>query len=468
MLRLCFEHMVKWAVDEKIHLSDWHTGNINILNTSPPKFYLIDYDKCYLHVAAGDRARMKGGVETLLNNFTSTGVNEPWRFWVDETKKHMTEWWAEFQPGAASEGDLAKLMKKFTALEIDMKAKEKSKERIINAGLPASGSAASGSAGSASISTGSTELATSAENHISGLKLVISKKRLRARNELPAVSEVRERSESSSEPDWGEPPCERTHWDDWPAAGHDSMMNLRGLESNNEDAGGGDHIEASEDLEEPKPKIRKLRGSVAVDWFQDVVAKQMARMANVDKEACHGKTSHNFRSRRQRMADPSLNAMNENGHDPIQIHRDKGLEHCEINNDLLRLLFEALLNQIGLTGWLEERMPPMKKKILSTWDSNEFHSRQQKHFVKIAPDWKSLNREGKAHALNEFLINKFSTDRKFWDSRKMQPTTTERVICQISWPGFYMTESEKEDLVQKVIQEYLRLERSVYPDYATV
>jgi hypothetical protein len=168
--------MVKWAVDEKIHLSDWHTGNINIRNTAPAKFYLIDYDKCYLHVHAGDRARMKGGVDSLLKNFTSTGVNEPWRFWVDETKKHMKEWWAELQPGADPEGDLAKLMKKFTALEIDMKAKEKSMERIINAGFPASGSAASGSAGSASISTGSTELATSAENHISGLKLVISKK----------------------------------------------------------------------------------------------------------------------------------------------------------------------------------------------------------------------------------------------------------------------------------------------------
>ena len=132
---------------------------------------------------------------------------------------------------------------------------------------------------------------------------------------------------------------------------------------------------------------------------------------------------------------------------------------------MLRTLFEALLRQIELTGWLEERM---STKVQSCEDANEFHSRQQKHFKKLAPDWKALSRDEKAKALNEFIINKFSTDGRFWDTRKMQPTTGEAVLCQICWPGFYMTESEKERLVQKVMQEYLQLEHRIYPNYRTI
>ena len=48
------------------------------------------------------------------------------------------------------------------------------------------------------------------------------------------------------------------------------------------------------------------------------------------------------------MADPSLNAINKNGHDPLQIHRDRGQTHCAINNDMLRTLFDALLRRVDL------------------------------------------------------------------------------------------------------------------------
>ena len=506
MLNCTVETMITWSRDRKIELKDWHTGNINFLDTAPPKFYLVDYDKNKDNSGLSDRKRMAGGVLSLHKNLTSKGVKEPWRWWVDETAKELKEWWSDLQQNEADRGDLPKLWARFTALErvisANEKRREETRERINNATTDAAEdvdpsqaphciaarllrSLAPESAGSASIgesasesaplaaeSAESTKLATSRPNKMTSVQFV--KKSPSQRDQVPAASEeekikfqlrqltfqVRVRSESPDfEPDW----AEENQEDTWTTLDLPHTLNPRGLESNEQGAGGGHRIEASEDLKDNKPKIT---GSAAMDWFQKVIVEQMQRMAKVDEEACHGRTKNpdNFRSRRQRMADPSLNAINKNGHDPLQIHRDRGQTHCAINNDMLRTLFDALLRQIKLTGWLEERM---SQHVQSSEDANEFHSRQRKHFVKLAPDWKALSREEKAEALNEFIINKFSTCRRFWTTRKMQPTTGERTICQISWPGFYMTESEKEYLVQKVMQEYLQLEHSIYPNYRT-
>ena len=491
MLNCTVETMITWSSHHKIALKDWHTGNINFLDTAPPKFYLVDYDKNKDNSDLGDRKRMAGGVVSLHKNLTSTGVKEPWRFWVDETAKKIKDWWSDLQPNAADRGDLSKLWARFMDLERvisanEEKRREEMRERINNATTDAAEdvdpsqaphciaarllrSLAPESAGSASIgesasesaplaaeSAESTKLATSRPNKMTSVQF--EKKNPSQRDQVPAASEDRVRSKSPEfEPDWAEDNQE----DVW------SILDLpRGLESNDEDAGGGGGhgIEASEDLKDNKPKIT---GSVAMDWFQKMIVEQMQRMAKVDEEACHGKTKNldNFRSRRARLADPSLNAINENGHNPLQIHMERGQTHCTINNDMLRTLFEALLRQIELTGWLEERM---STRVQSSEDANEFHSRQSKHFKKIAPDWKALSRDEKAKALNEFIINKFSTCRRFWETRKMQPTTGEAVTCQICWPGFYMTESEKARLVQKVMQEYLQLEHRIYPNYRTI
>ena len=98
MLTIVFQNMVKWCREFEIELKDWHTGNINFLSTAPPKFYLVDYDKNIKNPDAGNRARMRAGVTSLRDNLTSNHVNEPWCFWVDETRKQITEWWAALEP----------------------------------------------------------------------------------------------------------------------------------------------------------------------------------------------------------------------------------------------------------------------------------------------------------------------------------------------------------------------------------
>ena len=110
MLNLTFENMITWSSVHKIELKDWHTGNINFLDTAPPKFYLVDYDKNKHSPGLTDRKRMAGGVLTLHKNLTSKGVkNERWRWWVDEPAREIKEWWAYLQPEAASRADLPRL-----------------------------------------------------------------------------------------------------------------------------------------------------------------------------------------------------------------------------------------------------------------------------------------------------------------------------------------------------------------------
>ena len=107
------------------------------------------------------------------------------------------------------------------------------------------------------------------------------------RDQVPAASEeekikfqprqlkyqLRVRSESPDfEPDW----AEENQEDTWTTLDLPHTLNPRGLESNEQGAGGGHRIEASEDLKDNKPKIT---GSAAMDWFQKVIVEQMQRMA---------------------------------------------------------------------------------------------------------------------------------------------------------------------------------------------
>ena len=129
---------------------------------------------------------------------------------------------------------------------------------------------------------------------------------------------------------------------------------------------------------------------------------------------------------------------------------------------MLGWLFRCLLGRIELYGWIQERSGEVK---IPTKDPTKFHSRQQTNFLKMAGDWKDLSREAKTEKLDDFVVQKFSTDRH---RKRMRPADGDTPVANlIQWPNFWMTDSEKECLVRDVMADYLAYECLFFPNHYT-
>ena len=398
--------MVRWVHQHKIKLKDWHAANINFKDATPPVLVLVDFDKNEGNSTEGRRTMMKGGVLTFEKNLSLEGLTEPWRGFMTDVKHSVKDWWGGLGSEAAQKKDVDKLRAKWYELNSlmppDSSAAEKSGSPLDEL-FRELGSAESASAASASISEGFAGKAPSESNRISGLTLV----RLdEIKPELTA--EIPEEPEESQEPEW-------------------------------ETCKGG--------------------GSSALDWLTNLVDAQHQLMNSVHERPCHGKDpTDNFKSRYERVANPALNVH----HDPEQLHYKRGQEHCDVNNNMVGWLFRCLLARIELHGWIPERSGQVK---IPSRKPETFHSKQITNFLKRARDWKELSKEAKKEILDEFLIQKFSTDRRRKRMRPAHPDTP--VANLIQWPNFWMTGSEKAWLVRDVMEDYLSYECYFFPNHYT-
>ena len=417
---IVFESMVRWVHQHRIKLKDWHAANINFKDGAPPVLVLVDFDKNEGNSTAGPRELMKGGVQTFEKNISLEGLKEPWRGFMKDVKQSIKDWWGKLGSEAAQKKDVDKLRAKWYTLDSlmppDSSAAEKSGDPLDEL-FRELGSAESASAASASISEGFAGKAPSGSNRISGLTLV------RLDEIRPeSTAEIPEEPEESLEPDWEES-CEE--------------------------------VDAQETA-----STCKGEGSSALDWLTNLVDAQYQLMNMVHEQPCHGRTPDmtKFKSRYERQANPALNVH----HDPVQLHLDRGQVHCDVNNNMLGWLFRCLLGRIELYGWIQERSGKVK---IPTKEPTKFHSRQITNFLKMAGDWKNLSREAKTEKLDEFVIQKFSTDRH---RKRMRPADGDTPVANlIQWPNFWMTDSEKAGLVQDVIADYLAYECYFFPNHYT-
>ena len=309
--------MVRWVHQHKIKLKDWHAANINFKDATPPVLVLVDFDKNEGNSTEGRRTMMKGGVLTFEKNLSLEGLTEPWRGFMTDVKHSVKDWWGGLGSEAAQKKDVDKLRAKWYELNSlmppDSSAAEKSGSPLDEL-FRELGSAESASAASASISEGFAGKAPSESNRISGLTLV----RLdEIKPELTA--EIPEEPEESQEPEW-------------------------------ETCKGG--------------------GSSALDWLTNLVDAQHQLMNSVHERPCHGKDpTDNFKSRYERQANPALNVH----HDPVQLHLNRGQEHCDVNNNMLGWLFRCLIGRMELYGWITERCGEVE---IPTKEPTRFHSRQ--------------------------------------------------------------------------------------------
>ena len=412
--------MVRWVHQHKIKLKDWHAANINFKDATPPVLVLVDFDKNEGNSTEGRRTMMKGGVLTFEKNLSLEGLEEPWRGFMEDVKESIKDWWEKLGSEAAEKKDVDKLRAKWYTLDSlmppDSSAAEKSGsplDELFRELEPAE----SASAASASISEGFAGKAPSGSNRISGLTLV----RLdEIRPESTGLEEPEE-PEEWLEPDWEES-CEEV------------------------------------DTQETASTC-KGEGSSALDWLTTLVDAQHQLMNSVHKRPCHGADpTDNFKSRYERQANPALNVH----HDPVQLHLDRGQEHCDVNNNMLGWLFRCLIGRMELYRWITERCGEVK---IPTKEPTKFHSRQITNFLKMAGDWKDLSREAKTEKLGEFVIQKFSTDRH---RKRMRPADGDTPVANlIQWPNFWLSDSEKQLLVKETIADYLSYECYFFPNHWT-
>lgn len=407
--------MVRWVHQHKIKLKDWHAANINFKDATPPVLVLVDFDKNQKNSTAISRTLMKDGVLTFEKNLSLEGLTEPWRGFMTDVKDSIKDWWTGLGSEAAQKKDVDKLRAKWYKLDSlmppDSSAAEKSGSPLDEL-FRELGSAESASAASASISEGFAGKAPSESNRISGLTLV------RLDEIRPeSTAEIPEEPEESQEPEW------------------------------------------EESCEELTASTCKGGGSSALDWLTNLVDVQQQLMNMVHKRPCHGKEpTENFKSRYERLANPALNVH----HDPEQLHYNRGQEHCNVNNNMVGWLFRCLLARIELYGWIPERSGQVN---IPSRVAETFHSKQITNFLKTAGDWKELSKEAKKEVLDEFLIQKFSTDRH---RKRMRPADGDTPVANlIQWPNFWMTDSEKAGLVPDVIGDYLSYECYFFPNHYT-
>ena len=425
--------MVRWVRQHKIKLKDWHAANINFKDATPPVLVLVDFDKNEKNSTAISRTLMKDGVLTFEKNLSLEGLTEPWRGFMTDVKHSIKDWWTGLGSEAAQKKDVDKLRAKWYKLDSlmppDSSAAEKSGSPLDEL-FRELGSAESASAASASISEGFAGKAPSESNRISGLTLVrLDEIRPESTAEIP---------EESMEPDWGDEP------------GHCPPP----LELHRTREESCEEVDAQETA-----STGIVEGSVALDWLTNLVDAQHQLMNMVHERPCHGKEpTENFKSRYERQANPALNVH----HDPEQLHYKRGQEHCDVNNNMVGWLSASDVYKRQLYGWIPERSGQVK---IPSKKPETFHSKQITNFLKTAGDWKELSKEAKKEVLDEFLIQKFSTDRH---RKRMRPADGDTPVANlIQWPNFWMTDSEKAGLVPDVIGDYLSYECYFFPNHYT-